>query len=123
METQLNIAKALADANRMRVVAALMARDELCVCQIVEMLRLATATVSRHMSILQNARLVQNRKDGKWVYYRLAESFPGPLRTWLIDSLSNSREIRSDHEVLEKVLSCEPEDLCRYQKERKKCNE
>ncbi|MDZ7582947.1 MAG: arsenite efflux transporter metallochaperone ArsD [Deltaproteobacteria bacterium] len=116
MENPLNIAKALADGNRMRVVAALMRRDELCVCQIVEMLRLATATVSRHMSILQNARLVRNRKDGRWVYYRLAEPFPVLLRKWLLESLSDSREIKADQALLEKILSCDPKDLCQQAK-------
>jgi ArsR family transcriptional regulator, arsenate/arsenite/antimonite-responsive transcriptional repressor len=123
METPLHIAKALADGNRMRVVAALLRHDQLCVCQIVEMLHLATATVSRHMSILQNARLVQNRKEGRWVYYRLAEPFPEPLRRWLLDSLANSPEIEADQAVLKKVLSRDPEDLCRRQKERKECND
>ncbi len=119
MEASLGIAKALADGNRMRTIAVLMQRDELCVCQIVEMLRLATATVSRHMSILQNARLVQSRKDGKWVYYRLAAHFPEQLRIWLLESLSDSPEIIADQALLETILSCAPEDLCKQQKERK----
>jgi ArsR family transcriptional regulator len=119
MESPLNSAKALADGNRMRVVAALLRHDELCVCQIVEMLRLATATVSRHMSILQKARLVQSRKDGRWVYYRLAEPFSQPLRIWLLESLSDSQQIVADQVLLETILSCQPEDVCRQQKKRK----
>ncbi len=123
MEIPLNIAKALGDGSRMRIVAALMRRDELCVCQIVEMLRLSTATVSRHMSLLQNARLVKSRKDGRWVYYRLSEQFSEHLRDWLIESLSDAPEIVADHALLETILSREPEDLCRLQKERKACND
>jgi len=119
METSLTIAKALADGSRMRVIAALLRHDELCVCQLVEMLRLATATVSRHMSILQHARLVQSRKDGKWVYYRLAEPFPRPLRIWLLESLSGSPDIQADQVVLESILECIPADLCRRQKQGK----
>lgn len=122
METSLNMAKALADGNRMRVVAALMMCDELCVCQIVEMLRLTAATVSRHMSILQSARLAQSRKDGRWVYYRLSESFPEKLRIWLLESLSDSQELAEDQALLKAVLLCSPEDLCRQQKERKGCD-
>ncbi len=61
----LHIAKALADGNQMCVIAALMERDELYVCQRKEMLGLATATVSRHTSILQTTMLVQNRKKGR----------------------------------------------------------
>lgn len=118
MEKTLNIAKALADGNRMRVIGALMENDELCVCQLTEMLRLAAATVSRHMSVLQNARLVQNRKEGRWVFYRLVDTFPGLLRQWLIDSISNSPEIAADRRNLLTILSCEPDDLCRQQRER-----
>ncbi len=120
MELPLKIAKALGDGSRMRVVAALMRCNELCVCQIVEMVNLSTATVSRHMSLLQNARLVKNRKDGRWVYYRLSEPFPKHLRTWLLESLSDSPEIAADQALLETILSCEPEDLCRQQKQRRK---
>jgi ArsR family transcriptional regulator, arsenate/arsenite/antimonite-responsive transcriptional repressor len=121
MQKSLNIAKALADGNRMRVVAALLVKDELCVCQIVEMLGLATGTVSRHMSILQHVHIVKSRKDGRWVYYRLDESFPVILRRWLLESLAGSEEIHSDLEILETILAYDREKLCRQQKERKTC--
>ena len=123
MEKTLNIAKALADGNRMRVIGALIENDELCVCQITEMLRLAAATVSRHMSILQNARLVQSRKQGRWVFYRLVDSFPGVLRQWLMESISGTLEVMADRQKLLSILSCEPDDLCRHQKERKECRD
>jgi ArsR family transcriptional regulator len=123
VEKSLNIAKALADGNRMRVIGALIENDELCVCQITEMLRLAAATVSRHMSILQNARLVQSRKQGRWVYYRLVDSFPGVLRQWLMESISDTPEVTADRQNLLSILSCEPDDLCRHQKERKECRD
>ncbi len=119
MEETLRVAKALADGSRMRVVTALFRHDELCVCQIVEMLRLSTATVSRHMSILKNARLVQGRKDGRWVYYRLSESFPELLRRWLFESLADAEVIGDDQALLEGICSCHPGQLCRVQKERK----
>jgi ArsR family transcriptional regulator, arsenate/arsenite/antimonite-responsive transcriptional repressor len=123
VEKTLSIAKALADGNRMRAIAALMERDELCVCQITEMLHLSTATVSRHMSILQNARLVQSRKESRWVFYRLADTFPGLLRQWLTKSLADSPEITADRQNLLTILSCDPDDLCRQQKERKECRD
>ena len=121
MERHLNIAKALADGSRMRVVAALLRHNELCVCQIVEMLRLATPTVSRHMSILQHARLVQSRKEGRWVFYRLAEPLSEPLRLWLLESLSDSPEMSADQALLEAILTFAPDDLCRKKKENKVC--
>ncbi len=119
MEKSLNIAKALSDGNRMRVIVALMEHEELCVCQITEMLRLATATVSRHMSVLQNAHLVESRKESRWVFYRLVGTFPDLLRRWLRESIVETPEIAADRRMLTTILSCEPDDLCRRQKERK----
>ena len=65
------IAKALADENRVRLLLALQ-KQELCVCQLIELIGLAPSTVSKHMSILRQARLVEARKEGRWVYYRPA---------------------------------------------------
>ncbi len=122
MESILAMSKGLADGNRMRVVAALMEHDELCVCQMTEMLGLAGATVSRHMSILQAARLVRHRKQGRWVFYRLSEEFPELLRRWLKESLARSPDIHVDRENLETILSCEPDELCRRQRENAECS-
>ena len=105
----------------MRVANALLKHEELCVCQIVEMLRLATATVSRHMSVLLKARLVQSRKNGRWVYYLIAGSFPEKLREWLVESLAGSKEILVDEVVLERILSGQPEELCRQRRQKKSC--
>ena len=122
MENILNMAKALADGNRMRVVAALMAHDELCVCQLTEMLGLAGATVSRHMSILQAARLVKSRKQGRWVFYRLADQFPDLLRKWLRDSLAASATVQADRHSLKAILACDPEEVCRRQRGNADCS-
>lgn len=54
------IAKALADENRVRLLLALQ-KQELCVCQLIELIGLAPSTVSKHMSILRQARLVEAR--------------------------------------------------------------
>lgn len=67
------ITKALSDQHRVRAFMALL-RGELCACQIIELLSLAPSTVSKHMSILVTAGLVESRKDSRWVYYRLADS-------------------------------------------------
>ena len=67
------LAKALSDPHR---VYALMLLDEgeICHCDMAEKLGLALSTVSRHMSILEEAGLVSCRKDGRWRYYRHAEA-------------------------------------------------
>jgi len=62
--------KALADETRLRIVA-LLAHGELCVCHLEEALRLSQPKVSRHLATLRAAGVVQDRREGTWVYYRL----------------------------------------------------
>lgn len=121
MEKTLNITKALADGNRLRVIMALTDHDELCVCQITEILGHTTATVSRHMSVLQNAGLVRSRKDGRWVYYRLSETFPRRLLTWLHEAAGNANEILQDKENLRTIISKGLDALCKTQRTRRNC--
>lgn len=114
MKEFMSIARALADENRVRALMFLR-HGELCVCQIVEMLGLAPSTVSKHLSILRQADLIDSRKEGRWVYYRLAEeSSPTVLGAldWMRDSLSADRKIHADDESLRRVLEVRLEDLC-----------
>ncbi|MBN1856204.1 MAG: metalloregulator ArsR/SmtB family transcription factor [Dehalococcoidia bacterium] len=119
MQQTLSITKSLADSTRIRVLAVLMEQEELCVCQITALLHLATATVSRHMSILHGAGLVQSRKEGQWVYYRLSDTFPPLLRAWLTESLSQSPQVAADRTEVLQVLSCTPGSPCRSQPEQR----
>ena len=112
------VAKALADDSRVRVLLALR-RRELCVCQIIELLGLAPSTVSKHMSILRQARLVEGRKEGRWMHYRLAGEDSPPEATeaieWVFRSLSGSPEIRRDAQRLKAIVKMDREKLCRKQ--------
>jgi ArsR family transcriptional regulator len=65
--------KALSDSNRLRILKMLEVKP-LCVCEITEVLRLATSTVSKHLSILREADLISDSKEGKWVIYQLNPS-------------------------------------------------
>jgi ArsR family transcriptional regulator, arsenate/arsenite/antimonite-responsive transcriptional repressor len=101
---------------------ALTENEELCVCQITEMLGLATATVSRHISVLQKAGLVKSRKDSRWVHYRLSEAFPPLLMPWLKDGLMDAEDIAGDKEKMKAILACGLPGLCRMQKQSPGCN-
>jgi DNA-binding transcriptional ArsR family regulator len=111
----LNITKALAEENRVRILLALEGR-ELCVCQIIELLELAPSTVSKHMAILRQARLVNARKEGRWMYYRLAdERAPTEAKevlAWVKKSLSQDERIGKDVKRLEEILKIDREVLC-----------
>ena len=109
------ITKALADEQRVRMLLALR-RQELCVCQIVELVGLATSTVSKHMSILKQARLVDSRKDGRWIYYRLAcDDAPEMVRQamqWVFAHVGNDPRIVRDAQKLEKIRQVDPREPC-----------
>ena len=115
MDEFILITKAIADQSRIRALIALEGR-ELCVCQIIELLNLAPSTISKHMSILKVAQLVQNRKQGRWNYYRLAgEGAPEPAReaiAWILRSLKTSPEIAEDRKYLKEILKIDREELC-----------
>lgn len=118
MHEVLKITKALADGSRLRVLLALRA-SELCVCQIVELLELAPSTVSKHMSILRQARLVQDRKEGRWVYYRLpGRDAPSAVKeaiAWVRRSLARSPQTRRDGQRLQEILAMDPGEICKRQ--------
>lgn len=106
MQDTLRITKALSDASRLRIVVALAGVDELCACQVTEMLGLSPATVSRHLGVLLNANLVLSRKDSQWVYYRLSDDFLPLAKQWLMESLFFSHQAEVDRKRLVTVLSC-----------------
>ena len=115
------IFKALSDESRLRTFHVL-SRGELCVCQITELLGLAPSTVSKHMSVLKQAGLVESRKDGRWIYYRPAH-FPkgtvgGRLKGLILKELSDSEQGVGDMENINKILKCNPEELCKRQLQR-----
>ena len=116
MRDYLAITKALSDEMRVRALVSL-AEGELCVCQIIEMLRLAPSTVSKHLALLRSAGLIDSRKRGRWVYYRLAEDpgleVAGALR-WVVESLGEDRIVRADDRELERVKATCLEELCNH---------
>lgn len=117
METMLEIFKALSDKNRMRIVAALSRYDELCACQITELLQVTGATASRHLSVLQHAGLVASRKDGRWMYYRLVPpSGTEPVFQWMDTAFTDSEQLKADGDALDKIVAIAREDLCRQQR-------
>jgi len=116
----LAVMKALADPSRLRIVAALHGR-ELCLCQVVELVGLATSTVSRHMSILEQARLVDARKNGRWTYFRLADEQgtpeAGEAAALVCRALAKDGQARADRVRLKQLLKVNPEELSRQQSE------
>ena len=114
MQEILSITKALSDETRVR--ALLSVKDgELCLCQIIEVLGLAPSTVSKHMNVLQQARLVQCRKRGKWHFYRLPAGRAGSAAkralTWIVAELRDDPMIAKDAKKIRDVRKQDLEKL------------
>lgn len=75
--------KALADPTRLRCLALLIAGEELCVCELTEVLALPQPKVSHHLAALRRLGLVTDRKAGLWVHYRINEALPEWVSTIL----------------------------------------
>src|ERR1017187_5659751 len=118
MREFMNITKALADDKRARALLALRG-GELCVCQITELFGLAPSTVSKHLSILFQAGLVESRKEGRWIYYQLAgKKAPLLVREaveWVEKALANTTQVLEDSQRLKKILKQNPAELCKRQ--------
>jgi ArsR family transcriptional regulator len=118
MREFMRITKALADANRVRVLLALAGR-ELCVCQITELFGLAPSTMSKHLSVLHQAGLIESRKSERWVYYRQPDAKASvavrKAIDWVRKSLANAPQADADARNLKRILKVNPTTLCQRQ--------
>ncbi len=108
METQ-TVFDALADATRRRILALLVNQGELCVCELTAALDQIQPKVSRHLGVLKDAGLVLPRREGTWMFYRLAEPLPEWMST-LLASLTDGAvsELKADTRRL-KAMAGRPE--------------
>ena len=124
MKDIMKITKAVSDQNRVRILAALNGR-ELCVCQLVALLELAPSTVSKHISILRNADLVESRKEGLMVYYFLPSDSSALVRgifQWLFEFLKENEVISGDIKKIELILKKDLGEICSLNRNTKEFN-
>jgi len=76
MRVYADIFKALADETRLTIMALLLRHGELCVCDVMAVLQISQSKASRHLRYLKNAGLLDDRREGIWVYYMIASN-PG----------------------------------------------
>jgi len=65
--------KALSEDTRLRILALMFRHGELCVCEVERFLDISQSRASRHLRYLLNAGVVEDRREGLWVYYRVAQ--------------------------------------------------
>jgi ArsR family transcriptional regulator, arsenate/arsenite/antimonite-responsive transcriptional repressor len=100
---------ALADKTRLRLLN-LMRQDEICVCFFTEVLNESQPKISRHLAYLRNAGIVEARREGKWMHYRIVEPENEYARQVLQDTLEwldSREEMRKDYENLA-IACCAP---------------
>jgi DNA-binding transcriptional ArsR family regulator len=112
----MTVTKALSDKNRVRMLLAL-GRGELCVCRITELFELSASTTSKHLSILYQAGLVDTRKDGRWIYYKLpgkdASVEVRKAIAWVSEALKDDPQIADDAKRLQLILNQAAAVLCK----------
>ena len=100
--------KALADATRLRILGLLLS-GEVCVCDIHESLKIPQPKASRHLAYLRRAGLVDTRREGLWIHYRLG-TLPDPVLNAIGQAvhhaLTHIETVRRDGERLEKRTGC-----------------
>ena len=112
--------KALGDSTRLRILGLLLA-GEVCVCDIHESLKIPQSKASRHLAYLRESGLVETRREGLWVHYRLGR-FADPILAAISDAvrhaLTHIEAVQRDGERLQKRTGCclpAPGDLGRTQ--------
>lgn len=114
MKHFVKVMKALSDPNRVKIIKMLQQRNDLCVCEMRSVLKLAQPTVSKHLKILEDAGLVVGSKEKLWVNYRLNTASPFPYGAAMLKQLH--QWLNEDPEMREifKILpAIDRNDICK----------
>ena len=84
--------KCLADETRTRIALLIARQGELCVCELTCALEQSQPKISRHLAVLRSSALLEDRRKGHWVYYRLHPDLP----KWVLALLMETAEANSD---------------------------
>ncbi|MGB8958362.1 MAG: metalloregulator ArsR/SmtB family transcription factor [Candidatus Aminicenantales bacterium] len=107
MKDVAKIFKALADPTRLRIVLLLRTR-ELCVCELMFILRMEQSRVSHHMRVLRDAGIAEDVREGRWITYRWPEAARPLLESFLSGALKarieQSGEAEADARKLEACI-------------------
>jgi len=115
MKVTAQIFKALGDETRLRIMALLVSGQELCVCDIMAALDLPQSTVSRHLSYLRNTGLVDDRRQGIWMYYRISREtieHGAALFDLLAAVLCDQEQAVKDQRLLKAHLATKEKTTC-----------
>src|SRR5947207_14647918 len=92
MSSTLKSLRALADPTRLRIIA-LLQRDELSVHELQEITRMGQSRISTHLGLLQDAGLLESRREGKRTFYRLDPRAAGITREFIALAIRGAKEV------------------------------
>ena len=114
MKKFIKVMKALSDPNRVKIIKMLQQRENLCVCEIRAMLKLAQPTVSKHLKVLEEAGLIVFEKEKLWVNYRLNLTGESLYSTAMLAQLENwLNETPEITEILRLLPAINRNDICK----------
>ncbi len=117
MKDLANRLAALADPTRLEMLALLLSRGELCVCDFVEALGITQSKASRHLRTLYHAGLLDDRRAGLWVYYRITPSLDAERKALLgaLGRIFENRDLSALDQRLDAWLErkCGPGVACK----------
>ncbi len=102
------VLKALADGTRLRILG-LLTTGEVCVCHLHDSLKISQPKASRHLAYLRRAGLVTTRREGLWVYYKLAEPtdpIAATIQQAVTHALGHVDAVKKDAQRLQKETGC-----------------
>ena len=100
--------KALADPTRLRILGLLLT-GEVCVCDLHESLKISQPKASRHLAYLRRVGLVETRREGLWIHYRIADFSDPVLKTIgqaVTHALTHVEAVQRDAGRLQKKTGC-----------------
>jgi len=104
MEQTIRTFKSLSDPTRLRILVLLL-RRELCVCELTAALEMEQSRISHQLRVLRNAELVEDRREGKWIIYRISKDKEKDLKFifkhLFDDEILDSEEFATDYKKLE----------------------
>ena len=104
MKKEARFFKSLADETRLKILWLLMAKEELCVCDIMRVLGITQSKASRHLRYLYHLGLVSDRREGLWMYYSLCVA-PGTQGDKLLKLLNEIFEPLAEAKALRERLN------------------
>ena len=112
MKDFVKVMKALSDPARLKIVKMLQRRT-MCVCEMREALHISQPSVSKHLKILENAGLVDHRKDGLWVDYFITDGSRSPYVASMLGNLRHWMEEEQDvKDLIKKLPNIRRENIC-----------